>query len=99
MSKPINLSEDIEKLHHIASWFDEQEQVDVEEGLQKVKEAAQLIKESKARLKEIENEFAEIQADIASDETEKRGNGESVQTVIKVQTVEQVTTSDEDIPF
>jgi hypothetical protein len=60
----INLSKNLEKLDSIALWFDDQDEIDIEEGLTKVKEASVLIKESKGRLKEIENEFNEIKKDI-----------------------------------
>ena len=60
----INLSENLEKLAAIASWFDEQEEVDIEEGLAKVKDAAGLIKESRERLASVENEFLEIRKEI-----------------------------------
>ena len=63
-TQDINLSKNLEKLSAIATWFDNQDEVDVEQGLEKVKEAAQLIKESNARLAEIENEFEEIKKDI-----------------------------------
>lgn len=56
----VNLSETLKKLEAISSWFDSQREVDVEEGLKKVKEGAELIKTSKARLAEIENEFEEV---------------------------------------
>ncbi|HET8575266.1 MAG TPA: hypothetical protein VFM02_03810 [Candidatus Paceibacterota bacterium] len=58
--KKINLNESLKKLEEIAGWFDSQEEVDVEVGLQKVKEGAALIEASKKRLKEIENEFEEV---------------------------------------
>jgi exonuclease VII small subunit len=67
MSKQINLTENLTKLNEIADWFENQESIDVEEGLKKVKVAAELIKESKSRLKEIENEFDEIKKDIEDD--------------------------------
>lgn len=53
-------------MSEITDWFENQEEVDVEEGLAKVKEAAALIKASKERLKSVENEFEEIkkEADI-----------------------------------
>ena len=62
--KAQNLSEQLSKLQTIADWFDDQTEVDVEEGLKKVKEAAELIKASQNRLKEIENEFTEIKKDL-----------------------------------
>lgn len=59
-----NLSESLKKLSEITEWFDNQEEIDVEVGLEKVKEAVSLIKESKARLKDIENEFEEIRKEV-----------------------------------
>ena len=46
-------------------WFEEQEEVDVEEGLAKVRTGATLIKELKGKLKNVENEFTEIKKDLA----------------------------------
>lgn len=59
-----NLSESLKKLEQISNWFDEQEEIDLEKGLLKVKEGAKLIKESRAKLKDIENEFEEIKAEM-----------------------------------
>jgi hypothetical protein len=58
------LNKNLKRLSEIAEWFDTQEEVDVEEGLERVKEAAELIKLSKERLREIENEFEEIKREI-----------------------------------
>lgn len=62
--KEVNLTETLKELHLIVEWFEDQEDVDVEEGLMKVKSAADLIKKSKARLVEVENEFKEIEKEI-----------------------------------
>lgn len=64
MNKKNNLSENLKELSKIAEWFDEQEDVDVEEGLKKVKEAVEIIKESKIRLREIENEFEKVKKEL-----------------------------------
>lgn len=64
MSDPQNLSANLKKLSEITKWFDSQQEIDVEEGLVKVKEAVRIIKESKERLRQIENEFEEIKKDI-----------------------------------
>ncbi|MCK9351559.1 MAG: exodeoxyribonuclease VII small subunit [Candidatus Paceibacterota bacterium] len=64
----VNLNETLKKLEAISSWFDSQREVDVEEGLKKVKEGAELIKASKARLAEIENEFEEVKKGMADDD-------------------------------
>lgn len=59
-----SLKDNLKKLAEISDWFDRQEQLDLEEGIQKVKEAAQLIKACNTRLRKIENEFKEIKQDI-----------------------------------
>ena len=63
-----NLNSNLKRLSEITVWFDDQEEIDVEEGLKKVKEAVSLIKESRGRLKEIENEFEEIKKEIEPEE-------------------------------
>ena len=63
-----NLSESLKKLEETAKWFETQEEVDVEDGLKKVKEGARLIKISKERLKKVENEFEEVKKELDEDE-------------------------------
>ncbi len=41
--KKFNLKESLGKLNDIVAWFEEQEEVDVEVGLEKVKEGAKLV--------------------------------------------------------
>lgn len=62
--KKDNLNDNLKKLSQIVDWFEAEEEVDVEEGLHKVKEASRIIKQSKKRLKEIENEFEEIKKEV-----------------------------------
>ncbi len=71
-----DLSSNLKRLSEITDWFENQEDIDIEEGLKKVKEAATLIKASKERLKAIENEFEEIkkEVDIEEDSGEKKGS-------------------------
>ena len=59
-----NLSNNLKRLSEIVEWFDNQEEINVEEGLKKVKEAAVLIKTSKERLRAIRNEFEEIKKEM-----------------------------------
>ena len=66
-----NLSSNLKRLSEITEWFDNQEEIDVEEGLKMVKEAAGLIKASKERLSTIENEFEEIKKEIDVEEKEE----------------------------
>ena len=65
--KKENLTESLKKLEEIASWFEDQEEIDIEVGLEKIKEGAELVKMSKKRLSEIENEFNVIQRDVEKD--------------------------------
>ncbi|MFT5849368.1 MAG: hypothetical protein ACI9H6_000175 [Patiriisocius sp.] len=65
--KTTNLSANLTKLKVITDWFEEQQEIDIEAGLEKVKEAATLIKASKARLTEVENEFHEIKREITQE--------------------------------
>ena len=64
-----NLNVNLKRLAEITEWFDAREEIDVEEGLEKVKEAVSLIKSSKERLKMIENEFEEIKKEVDSEES------------------------------
>ncbi|OGI18210.1 MAG: hypothetical protein A3J06_00135 [Candidatus Moranbacteria bacterium RIFCSPLOWO2_02_FULL_48_19] len=60
----VNLSDSLKKVQEIIRWFDNQEEVDVEKGLEKIKEGTVLIKESRTRLKEIENEFEVVKKEL-----------------------------------
>ena len=64
MPKEIDLTQSLKKLEEIVAWFESQQEVDVEKGLEKVKEGAELIKASKARLKKVENEFEEVKKEL-----------------------------------
>jgi len=55
-----DLGEALKKLESIVEWFEKQDEVDVEAGLDKVREGAALIKSSRKRLDEVENEFEEV---------------------------------------
>lgn len=67
------LKNSLKKLEAIIAWFDAQEEVDVEAGLERVREGVALIKASKERLKKLENEFEEVKKELA---TETESNGE-----------------------
>jgi exonuclease VII small subunit len=60
----LSIKDNLKKLSQITEWFEKQGEVDVEEGLNKIKEATTLIKESKERLKQVENEFEEIKRQV-----------------------------------
>lgn len=62
--KKEHLGAALKKLEEIVAWFEKQEEVDVEKGLEKIREGAALIKTSKERLRSVENEFEEIKKDL-----------------------------------
>lgn len=67
MAKNNDITESLKKLENIANWFEKESEVDVEEGLKKVKEGAVLIKELKAKLAQVSNDFEEIKKDLVKD--------------------------------
>lgn len=58
--KKDSIQDKLKELETISNWFETQAEVDVEEGLKKVKQGASLVKELKAKLKVVENEFEEL---------------------------------------
>ena len=62
--KTNDIGDMLKRLGAIVSWFESQQEMDVEKALEQVKEGVTLIKDSKERLKEIENEFKEIKKSI-----------------------------------
>ncbi len=58
------LTDSLKNIQNIIFWFENQEEVDVEKGLEKIKEGAKLIQESRARLREIENEFEIVKSEL-----------------------------------
>lgn len=58
----------LKELEGIIKWFDAQEEVDVEAGLDKVKRGVVLIKAGKERLKELENEFEKVKKELKKED-------------------------------
>ncbi len=58
--KQQKINTSLSKLEEIVGWFEQQKNVDVEEGIKRVKEGAVIIKDLRARLKKVENEFEEV---------------------------------------
>jgi hypothetical protein len=65
--KPHDLKKYLEDIKRISDWFEDQEEIDLEEALVKIREAGELIKLSKDRLVEVENEFKEIKTKIEAE--------------------------------
>jgi len=74
IEKSANLKNSLKKLNAIVAWFESQDEIDVEAGLEKVTEGATLVKICKKRLSEIENEFEKIQRDVESEGKSSKGS-------------------------
>lgn len=66
------LKDSLKKIESIINWFDEQKEIDVEAGLEKVKEGVVLIRNSKERLKELENEFKKVKTGLEKEIDSKK---------------------------
>lgn len=60
----LSLKDSLKQLQETVDWFDRQQEVDLEKGLEKVKEGARLIKFSREKFKEIENEFKDVKREL-----------------------------------
>lgn len=65
-TKKFDFTESINKLEEINAWF-QNEDIDLDEGLHKLKEGKELIKKCRSRLKEVENEFVKIKGEFAEE--------------------------------
>jgi exonuclease VII small subunit len=104
MADKVNITQSLKDLQEIVQWFERQDEVDVETGLDKVKEAAKLIKSSKTRLAEIENQFKEIEMEIAGNDRQEPEDDTNVVTRVRTTEVEVKDVGDQpinldDIPF
>jgi exonuclease VII small subunit len=61
-TKKESIGQSLKKLEDVLAWFDGQTEVDVEEGLKRVRQGAQLVAELRERLKDVENEFQTVKA-------------------------------------
>lgn len=59
-----SFSKNFRQLQQIVAWFEEQREIDVEEGMVKAKIAAELIQLCSRRLNQLENEFTVIKRDL-----------------------------------
>ena len=84
VKKEKNFKEMFEELREINSWF-EDEDIDLDEGLKKLKQGKDLIDKCKEKLADVENEFEELTKEIEEEPTDDEGgNDEPPVEVIKV---------------
>ncbi len=57
----ISFTTSLDELKKIVKWFEDNEDVDLEEGIKKVKQGADHLKNAREHLKEIDNEFKEVE--------------------------------------
>jgi exodeoxyribonuclease VII small subunit len=69
-TKKFDFTESVNKLEEINSWF-QNEDIDLDEGLYKLKVGKELIKKCRTRLKEVENEFIKIKKEFAEEAQEQ----------------------------
>jgi len=63
-AKKTDIKQSLKELEAIAGWFESQKELDVEEGLKRVRDGVALIKDLKECIKEVENEFKEIKKEL-----------------------------------
>ena len=71
MKNKDRIKDSLSRLEEISKWFETREEIDVEEGLVKVREGAALIKQLRERIKEVENEFTVIKKELADEEDDE----------------------------
>jgi exodeoxyribonuclease VII small subunit len=69
-SKKSDFTKSVNKLEEINSWF-QNEDIDLDEGLYKLKAGKELIKKCRTRLKEVENEFIKIKKEFVEEAQEQ----------------------------
>jgi exodeoxyribonuclease VII small subunit len=89
MDKKKDFASSIKELEQINAWF-QQEDIDLDEGLAKLKEGQKLIANCRKRLRDVENEFVKIKADI-----EKESESDKTET----ETVAEKDNENDGIPF
>jgi len=60
--KKFSMNKTMKKLEEINEWF-QNEDIDLDEGLEKLQEAQELTKQVKKRLLEVENKFIDLKKD------------------------------------
>jgi exodeoxyribonuclease VII small subunit len=69
-TKKFDFTQSVNKLEEINTWF-QNEDIDLDEGLYKLKAGKELIKKCRTRLKEVENEFIKIKKEFVEEAQEQ----------------------------
>jgi exodeoxyribonuclease VII small subunit len=68
--KKFDFTQSVNKLEEINTWF-QNEDIELDEGLYKLKAGKELIKKCRTRLKEVENEFIKIKKEFVEEAQEQ----------------------------
>ena len=97
--KKFDFTESVNKLEEINSWF-QNEDIDLDEGLQKLKVGKELIKKCRIRLQDVENEFIKIKKEFG--EEVQGGEGSTAFPNVlrpKHKSSDEEDPSPDDVPF
>jgi exodeoxyribonuclease VII small subunit len=97
--KKFDFTQSINQLEEINAWFQD-EDFNLDTGLQKLKEGKDLIKKCRFRLQEVESEFVKIKKEFADEEQ----NAEVIENnfksdVIKNKPINHDEVTPDDVPF
>ena len=98
-SKKFDFTESVNKLEEINSWF-QKEDIDLDEGLHKLKVGKELIKKCRVRLQDVENEFIKIKKEFG-EEVDDGEVSEVIPNVLrpKHKSSDEEDPSPDDVPF
>lgn len=63
-----NIASQLQDLEEILTWFEKQKNVDVEQGIEKVRTGAEIIMSLRKKLQVVQNEFEEIKKSLDNEE-------------------------------
>lgn len=63
----VDIKKSLNELQEITEWFQEDE-IDLDKGLEKLKDGVKIIKQCRKRIQEIENEFVDIKKELVETE-------------------------------
>ncbi len=100
-TKKLDFAQSLSRLEEINTWF-QNEDINLDEGLQKLREGNKLIKQCREKLQAVENEFVKIKAEYADDSAQSVSLPDghvSNHHVREVGVVDTDATPDDESPF
>ncbi len=100
-TKKLDFAQSLNRLEEINAWF-QNEEIDLDEGLQMLREGKALIKQCRDKLQEVENEFVKIKDEYGNEDMPdfSQPDGQAADHQVRqVGVVDTEVSPDEDIPF